>query len=129
MSAGPPNVDLLLFVNWGGSNQVAEYDFSGASNVITGTNPPYFLPDFLNMFPKFGGIPTAIQASVSSGSAAIVFANLPSSPFTVGMLITGPDIPDGTVLISGSGLNWTMYSLVLWHPAIVIGWVMVAYEL
>jgi hypothetical protein len=44
----------------------------------------------------------------SSGSAALANVAASSGAFAIGQRITGPGIPPGTYLVSGSGASWTM---------------------
>jgi hypothetical protein len=47
-------------------------------------------------------------ATTSSGSASLTAVSASTGAFAVGQLISGPGIPAGARLISGSGASWTM---------------------
>lgn len=47
-------------------------------------------------------------ANTTNGSAALASVAASAGAFVIGQRITGPGIPPGTVLISGSGASWTM---------------------
>lgn len=74
MPAAPP-ICLLLAEWWGGT--WLDYAFLAeiglAANVITGTNPPYQLDDFLCTYPQFGKDPQNVVAvAVNAGGSAYV---------------------------------------------------------
>lgn len=79
-----------------------------ASGVVTGTNPPYTIQDFLALYPKFGG-PTVTPSP--SGTATQGSPTITGVPSGSGAVATGNPItdsaglfPDGTVVVSvGSG--------------------------
>jgi hypothetical protein len=76
--------------------------FAGAANITIGANPPYSAIDFLSIYPKFLGTPLRITMAVTSGSpnATLPVADARLLP---GQLVTGPDIPAGTSIVSNSG--------------------------
>jgi hypothetical protein len=47
-------------------------------------------------------------ATTSSGSANLTSVSASTGVFAIGQRVTGPGIPAGTFLISGSGASWTM---------------------
>ena len=73
--------------------------YSLASGIVFGTNPPYTLSDFLEMYPKFFGAPSAITATLDGSTATITALNSTQN-LKRGQLVTGTGIPDGTVFVS-----------------------------
>lgn len=69
-----------------------------ASGLLTGTNPPYTATDFLGFYPKFGGTPSTIQGTLTSGSATVT--STVTSGLSAGQLIAAPGIPAGTTIQS-----------------------------
>jgi hypothetical protein len=101
-----PNYNLLLATAWGGWPDMIGPSIMGASGIVLGTNPPYSLADFLSFYPKFGGPPVTVPATLVDGSPII---NLPDGsppineydpPLTVGQLILGHGIPFRSVVVS-----------------------------
>jgi hypothetical protein len=91
--------------------------YSLASGIVSGTNPPYTLSDFLEMYPKFFGTPTAIEATLDGTSATITGLNSTQNlkPF---QLVTGTGIPAGTLVVS---VNSTAKSAVLSNATTAAG--------
>lgn len=72
----------------------------GATNLVFGQNPPYFLDDFKAIYPKFFGLATAL-----SGCVATLGSNQITVPSTVGIdygqFVQGFGVfPKGTVIIN-----------------------------
>lgn len=76
-----------------------------ASNVVCGSNQPYFIQDFFAVYPMFGGAPVSIagvniQAGITGVSSTAGFAGV-----SVGNPVAGPGIPDGTFVQSITDAN------------------------
>ena len=75
----------------------------GASGFVFGTNPPYYLDDFLSIYPKFFGLPTAVaNASLTMGSTTIAVSS--TSGLAYGQFLQAVGLPAGTV-ITGVGMS------------------------
>jgi hypothetical protein len=65
-----PDFDLWISNAWGVPYE--DYSrlplWSGASNVVVGTNPPYTIQDFLGFYPKWGGTPLSLPCNAAVGS-------------------------------------------------------------
>lgn len=107
MSCGNvPNFNAWLQTAWGAG---AEFSatcgaFYGATNLVFGQNPPYFLDDFRAIYPKFFGLPTAL-----SGCGTVIGTNVVTVPSTAGLdygqfVQSAGVFPPGTV-ITGIGNN------------------------
>lgn len=92
-----PNWSEWLNTVWGFPDD-AIFPFGvGASNVVVGTNPPYTLQDFFQMYPKFGGTPlSSVGAITVSGSPTVTVSA--SSAMKVGNPVAGTGIPDGALI-------------------------------
>lgn len=93
-----PSFDSFIAQCWGPGVEVIGALLPGAaSNIVSGTNPPYYINDFLAFYPKFGGCPLLITGTTAQGSATVA-----AVPLTVGcasgQLISGPGIPPNTVI-------------------------------
>lgn len=110
-----PNFNAWLQTAWGAG---AEFSttcgaFYGATNLVFGENPPYYLDDFRSIYPKFFGLPTAL-----SGCTTLVGTNVITVPsldgldygqflqsigvFPAGTVITG--IGAGTITVNNDAL-------------------------
>ena len=70
---------------------------SAASNLVTGVNPPYYLDDFLAVYPQFFGAPTQVlQAGTTQGSAQITAPSL--AGLLPGQFLQAAGLPPGTVI-------------------------------
>lgn len=118
MSSGPtPNWSAFLASIWGPGDDSDFVCFpllaSLASNVVTGSNPPYTLNIFLSWYPKYLGpsLKSGLQATLTQGSAQITItaptSGLPT--FVVGALVIGTGLPDNTFIQSiGNNGNLTL---------------------
>jgi hypothetical protein len=80
-----------------------------ASNVVVGSNPPYYIQDFYAAYPKWAGTPLAIPgATTTAGSPSITLAASIPTGTAAGFPIAGPGIPDGALILSASGSNITL---------------------
>lgn len=91
-----PNFDLWLGQAWGWGDEVIG-NFAAASNIVVGTNPPYGLLDFLTLYPKFAGAPTAVTGIESPGSAVLTGITS-TAGMSAGQLVTGVGLPANTVI-------------------------------
>ena len=71
-----PNFDAMLCNFWGAGQEFWSSGpgalFFGATNLVYGCNPPYFLDNFLSFYPKFFGLPTAVSGcSFAAGSQTV----------------------------------------------------------
>jgi hypothetical protein len=99
MGANPtPNWDQWLDTCWGiGYDAIGSLpSFAGASNLVTGTNPPYTIQDFLAMYPKWGGTASLLSATLTEGSQTAMVVNI--SALTVGCPVSGIGIQAGTTI-------------------------------
>jgi hypothetical protein len=75
---------------------------AAASNVVIGNNPPYYVQDFLRIYPKWGGIPIpGLTVSLIQGSATATLSA--GAGVAVGNPVDGVGIPDGTFITAISG--------------------------
>ncbi len=77
-----PNFNGWLDTAWGSgaSFEVTCAAFYGATNLVFGQNPPYYLDDFKAIYPKFFGLPTML-----SGCGTVVGTNVISVPALNGL--------------------------------------------
>jgi hypothetical protein len=76
--------------------------FSGASNIVIGTNPPYSAADFLALYPKFLGPATAVTAATTSESNAVTLSAAVTG-LAKGQLVNGDPLQSGTTFASVAG--------------------------
>jgi hypothetical protein len=109
---------------------------AAASNVVFGSNPPYFIQDFLRTYLKWGGRPIAgLTVTLVSGSTAAVVNS--GAGIAVGNPVDGVGIPDGTIITTVSGTAITLSNeatvslvnspLTLWNAPLIPFAVMQAY--
>jgi hypothetical protein len=112
-----PDYNAYLLEIWGYPGDVSGWLASDATNIVVGGNPPYTFSDFLAMYPKFFGTPTAIAATLDGTSATITGLNSTQNlkPF---QLVTGTGIPAGTLVVS---VNSTAKSAVLSNATTAAG--------
>jgi hypothetical protein len=107
-SFGQPDWDLWLSTGpWGPSVDDSCF-LPGiiwlATNVVVGTNPPYYIQDFYAMYPKWAGTPVAIPgATTVAGSSNIALAATQPAGVVPGLPIAGPGVPDGAFILSIAG--------------------------
>jgi Protein of unknown function (DUF4054) len=95
-----PNFDAWLRVAWGSgaefwSNGAGR--FFGATNLVFGQNPPYYLDDFLAIYPKFFGIPTPYSgAGLVIGSQSVALAS--TQGLQIGQFLVTSGLPKGSVI-------------------------------
>ena len=110
MSSGSwPNFNQWLQTAWGAG---AEYwqscgFYYGATNLVFGQNPPYYLDNFLLVHPKFFGVPVSVpNCSVVAGTNGNQ-VTVPQ-PYSVGLmpgmfLTSGGVLPPGAVVTAVNG--------------------------
>jgi hypothetical protein len=74
-----------------------------------GTNPPYTLTDFLNVYPKFFGPATDLPEVESVAGSNQLVAVDDTDTIAPGQLITGPGIPYGSLVVSIDTDNGFVY--------------------
>lgn len=96
-----PNFNAWLQMAWGSgaSYEVACSTFYGATNLVFGQNPPYYLDNFRSVYPKFFGLPTAL-----SGCSTTIGTNLVEVPSVLGLdygqFLQAPGVfPPGTIIV------------------------------
>ena len=102
-----PNYSAWLQTAWGAGaefwSSFPQQAIAGASNLVFGINPPYYLDDFKAMYPKFFGTPTALSGCGTTQGSAVV-----TVPSTQGLMwgqfaqswgVLGP----GSVILSTQG--------------------------
>jgi len=99
-----PSLESVLTTWWGSApqgNWWAGVEWA-ASNIITGTNPPFTVTDFLAQYPNFGGIPTVIpNVTITQNQNTLTGLNVPSgTTLAAGQLIVGQGIPGGALISS-----------------------------
>ena len=94
-----PDYNAYLLEIWGYPGDVSGWLASDATNIVVGGNPPYTFSDFLAMYPKFFGVPSAITATLD-GSTATISALNTTQNLKPGQLVTGAGIPTGTLIVS-----------------------------
>jgi hypothetical protein len=111
-----PDLTLFYMSIYGGFGyDIAATDYLGLARGIPQTgNPPYTVLDFLALYPKFGGTPTSIQGTLTSGSETVTVSSV--AGLIVGQLIAGPGIPSGSII---TGVNGT--SITISNPATLSG--------
>lgn len=97
-----PNFNGWLQNVWGSGAafETVCSQFYGATNLVFGQNPPYFLDDFRAIYPKFFGLPTAL-----SGCSAVIGTDQVTVPSTAGLdygqfVQAAGTFPKGTVIIN-----------------------------
>jgi hypothetical protein len=80
---------------------------AAASNVVIGSNPPYYVQDFLAMQPKWGDPPVVgLTVTLTSGSVTATVNS--AAGLAVGNPVAGTGIPDGTFIQAISGVTLTL---------------------
>jgi hypothetical protein len=130
-----PDYDQYLAEIWGWPNEGLSGQFTGASNIVIGSNPPYSVADFIVLFPQFGGTPVNITGTLVSGDPTVSSVSS-TAGLAVGQLIIGAgivggstiaaiDAGAGTITLSapasatGSGVALTVY-LALLVPLVIL---------
>ena len=119
---GVPDFEGFITQCWGSPAFIGSGCwFAGASNVVVGTNPPYFADDFLATYPWFGGIAIVVTGTTVEGSAVI--DGIPQTGVAaIGQLISSPNFPKNSVVIAVvPTTNDTPGSITVSQPATVTG--------
>jgi len=100
------NFNGWLQTAWGSgaSYEVVCAEFYGATNLVFGQNPPYYLDDFKAIYPKFFGLATALSGCATTLGSAVV--TVPSANgLDYGQFVQAFGVfPKGTVIIGfGNG--------------------------
>jgi hypothetical protein len=95
-----PDFNGWLATTWGFGDEGCLIAFSGASNIVVGTNPPYCVGDFVSFYPKFAGgaKPTPIPGAVLTMGSAVVAAT--TAGLTAGQVLWGPGVPSKATILS-----------------------------
>ena len=107
-----PNYTAWLQNAWGAGGEFQSTWpgalFAGATNMVFGQNPPYFLDDFLAVYPKFFGLPTIVTGAVTIAGSQTV--DVPSvNGLLPGQFLQGAGLQKGSV-ITGLGSNYITLS-------------------
>jgi len=105
-----PNFNAWLQTAWGAGAEFWSAGpagfFGSATNLVFGTNPPYYLDNFLAFYPKFFGAATSfIGVTTVAGSNQATFLSV--TGLQLGQFVISSDFPPGTVIIGISSLNVT----------------------
>ena len=97
---GFPNFDAWLGEAWGAGQEYSSVcaAFYGASNMVFGQNPPYFLDDFKAVYPKFFGLATALSnCGTTLGSKTVTVPSMNGLDYGQFIQAWGT-FPKGTVI-------------------------------
>jgi Protein of unknown function (DUF4054) len=96
-----PDYDQILREIWGWEDEDLGYlpILTLASNILTGTNPPYSASDFFQWFPNFAGTPVQVQGTLD-GTTGTVTGVSDLTNLAVGQLVAGNGIQCGSVIQS-----------------------------
>ena len=102
-----PNFNAWLDNCWGSGQAFSTTcaAFYGATNLVFGTNPPYYLDDFLAVYPKFFGQPTAVSGCVTTTGPNANQVTFPSANgLNYGQFVQAVGVmPKGSVITGISG--------------------------
>ena len=95
-----PDFNGWLATTWGFGDEGCLIAFSGASNIVVGTNPPYCVGDFVSFYPKFAGgaKPNPLPGAVLTMGSAVVAAT--TAGLTAGQVLWGPGVPSKATILS-----------------------------
>ena len=102
-----PNFSAWLENIWGAGGELSGSGYAAlftcASGFTFGINPPYFLDDFLAVYPKFFGTPVTVPNCTSAlGSPAITVPT--ANGFALGQFVQATGVlPPGSVVVGISG--------------------------
>lgn len=109
-----PNFNAWLQTAWGAGGEYwsAGYAnfFSAATNLVFGQNPPYYLDNFLSIYPKFFGLATAVSGvSTTIGSSVVTVTA--ANGINYGQFVYAPGVlASGSVVTGISGNSITLSS-------------------
>lgn len=97
-SLGWPDYQSYLVQSWGYPMFEGCWNAWGlATNIVYGTNPPYYITDFFGFYPKFAGQTALTTGQATQGSPLLTGVNTAS--LAVGQYVaTTAAIPDGTTI-------------------------------
>lgn len=107
-----PNFDAWLQTAWGAGGEFWSSGYAGlfsaATNLVFGCNPPYFLDDFLSVYPKFFGLATALSnCTVTTGTSIVAVPSVVGLNY--GQFVRAPGVlPPGSTITAISGLTVTV---------------------
>jgi hypothetical protein len=107
-----PNFDAWLSNAWGAGGEYWSAGYCGwynaATNLVFGQNPPYYLDDFLSVYPKFFGLPTALSGcTVTTGSSTVTVSSL--NGLNYGQFVRLPGVlAPGSVIVGMGDLTITV---------------------
>jgi hypothetical protein len=96
-----PDFNGWLENTWGAGQEFSVVcgRFYGATNLVFGQNPPYYLDDFRAIYPKFFGLPTALSGCGTTIGEATVTV-LSTAGLDYGQFVQSKSaFPKGTVII------------------------------
>lgn len=122
-----PDFSLFLTECWGypSFEGCAPWSFlGGATNVVVGTNPPYYLTDFFSFFPKYAGPVISISGAFTSGLALVT--SLDATQLKPGMYVSdgmgNTLIPPGTFIAAITAIgNGSNGEITLSNPVLLTG--------
>jgi hypothetical protein len=114
-----PDYNQFLGEVWGWPDEVIGWlpYLANASNILTGTNPPYSASDFFGWFPNFAGTPVQAQGTLD-GITGTVQGVSSFVGLATGQLVAGNGIAAGSVIQS---MDQTNGVLVLSLPTTATG--------
>jgi hypothetical protein len=119
---GYPDFTAWFCNTWGSGEEGGFWGCGvNATNLVFGQNPPYYLDDFLAVYPKFFGLPTLVaNCTTTSGSNQISVPSL--NGFNYGQFLQAPGVlPKGTVITGlGSGYIIVTTSAIADNPGAVL---------
>lgn len=125
MSGNWPDFDAWLQTAWGAEHSFfSTCGYGGSVGFVFGQNPPYYLDDFLSVYPKFFGVPTSVASTtIAAGSSVIAVADTIGLGY--GQFLQGGGLAKGTV-ITGLGTG----SITVNQPALAdgVGIILQVYE-
>jgi hypothetical protein len=100
-----PDLEAIALDWWGGSYESSAFAgiIAAAGNMAYGTNPPFSVNDFFQMFPKYAGPVTGLTGAEVLGAYLITGLSAPVLPpgagaIAVGQLVAGDGILNGTFI-------------------------------
>ncbi len=136
-----PSWDSWLYGQWAPGIEGSGWPFPSAmvaSNVITGSNPPFTIQDYFAMYPKWAGptlTPAPTYTSIENNNQ--ITLNAADTALAVGQPVAGQNIPDGTFITAISGATITLSNpatgagsalvLTVWNATLVPVVVILAY--
>jgi hypothetical protein len=102
MSGNWPDFDAWLQTAWGAEHSFfSTCGYGGSVGFVFGQNPPYYLDDFLSVYPKFFGAPASVASTtITAGSSVIAVTD--TTGLGYGQFLQGTGLDKGTV-ITGLG--------------------------